>query len=524
MASRLFVHPARARRTASRRPDDDDDQRPGSAVPQHLAALSTTSTSTSIAVTTILPATLLQLPLLHLLLRLSPFGWYATLLKSLTHLTMANDLGRYSKRIVQYFWDPIPTNDDDAPIWCLGRRYDSKPSASQPPLEEPAQTTPSALSTSHGSTTSSRSVADDATSRNSSDEGVVVQSADTQDADAAGSWPPQFLDDFEARIWLTYRSNFAPIPKSQDPKAAASMSFSVRLKSQLTNQSGFSSDTGWGCMIRSGQSLLANALQVLKLGRDWRRGQASEDERPLLSLFADDPKAPFSIHKFVEHGAAACGKHPGEWFGPSATGRCIQALTDNYAEAGLRVYITGDGSDVYEDSLMRIAKDSNGVFQPTLVLVGIRLGIDRVTPVYWEALKASLQLSQSIGIAGGRPSASHYFVGTQESHFFYLDPHNTRPFLPLHSDVSKYTAEDIDSCHTRRLRRLHVKEMDPSMLIAFLIRDESDWSSWRSAVTEVHGKPVIHVADSEPVIHGGQEREGAIDEVEAFDDEDGGLQ
>lgn len=49
---------------------------------------------------------------------------------------------------------------------------------------------------------------------------------------------------------------------------------------------------------------------------------------------------------------------------------------------------------------MKVAKDANNTFHPTLVLVGIRLGIDRVTPVYWEALKASLQLSQSIGIAG----------------------------------------------------------------------------------------------------------------------------
>lgn len=48
------------------------------------------------------------------------------------------------------------------------------------------------------------------------------------------------------------------------------------------------------------------------------------EERHLLSLFADSPKAPFSIHKFVEHGASACDKHPGEWFGPSATARSIQ--------------------------------------------------------------------------------------------------------------------------------------------------------------------------------------------------------
>lgn len=42
----------------------------------------------------------------------------------------------------------------------------------------------------------------------------------------------------------------------------------------------------------------------------------------------------------------------------------------------------------------------DGVFKPTLILVGIRLGIERVTPVYWEALKACVQMPQSVGIAG----------------------------------------------------------------------------------------------------------------------------
>ena len=150
--------------------------------------------------------------------------------------------------------------------------------------------------------------------------------------------------------------------------------------------------------------------------QDWRRGENSKEETRLLSLFADDPRAPFSIHKFVEHGAAACGKHPGEWFGPSATANCIQyvvsfllgcyetdiyrSLSEQYPACGLKVYVTSDGADVYEDVLLRLAKPENNVFHPVLILVGIRLGIERVTPAYWEGLQRSLQLSQSMGIAG----------------------------------------------------------------------------------------------------------------------------
>lgn len=48
---------------------------------------------------------------------------------------------------------------------------------------------------------------------------------------------------------------------------------------------------------------------------------------------------------------------------------------------------------------MKVAR-SNGKFNPTLILVGTRLGLDKITPVYWEPLKSTLQMQQSIGIAG----------------------------------------------------------------------------------------------------------------------------
>ena len=76
-----------------------------------------------------------------------------------------------------------------------------------------------------------------------------------------------------------------------------------------------------------------------------------------------------------------------------------RALSERYPACGLRIYVTGDGADVYQDTLFRLAK-SQGTFQPVLILVGIRLGIDRVTPAYWSGLQMALQLPQSMGIAG----------------------------------------------------------------------------------------------------------------------------
>ncbi|KAL8640192.1 MAG: hypothetical protein Q9228_002858 [Teloschistes exilis] len=373
------------------------------------------------------------------------------------------------KRIVQYFWDPELKNDDplQGPIWCLGRRYDSeishKPTTLRAQEQDACRPRSAKQETTAGQHQSfQQSVA------NGEDKTLGIP--DGRAAEDRG-WPPSFLDDFESRIWFTYRSGFPTIRRSDD-----------------TN---------------------------------WKRGTKDREERELLAVFADSPDAPFSIHRFVEHGASACGKYPGEWFGPSATAMCIQALVHNHKPSSLKVYINGDGADVYEDKFLYLATAEGKGFNPTLILVGIRLGIDRVTPVYWEALKASLQLSQSIGIAGGRPSSSHYFVGFQGDSFFFLDPHQTRPSVPPRDNVTEYTKEDIDSYHTRRLRRLAIQDMDPSMLIGFLIRDEEDWYKWRKSVTEVQGKPVIHVADKEPLIHvRDAECQSAMDDVETFDDED----
>lgn len=76
-----------------------------------------------------------------------------------------------------------------------------------------------------------------------------------------------------------------------------------------------------------------------------------------------------------------------------------RALVNRQA-SDMKVYSTGDGPDVYEDTFMKTATAGDGLFKPTLILIGTRLGIDKITPVYWEALISALQMPQSVGIAG----------------------------------------------------------------------------------------------------------------------------
>lgn len=173
----------------------------------------------------------------------------------------AVDFTRHTRKFVQLFWDPEPTNDTSTktPIWLLGKQY----KVPDKELGSPS------VASSWQDLRDSASEAPQATNPDTPPDSNPgsVDSAVESVVDENRGWPPAFLDDFESKIWLTYRSNFPLIEKSEDPKATASMSFAVRMRSQLMEPTGFTSDTGWGCMIRSGQSLLANALVMLRMGR-----------------------------------------------------------------------------------------------------------------------------------------------------------------------------------------------------------------------------------------------------------------
>lgn len=118
----------------------------------------------------------------------------------------------------------------------------------------------------------------------------------------------------------------------------------------------------------------------------------------------------------------------------------------------------------------------------------------------------------------GRPSTSHYFLGVQDSHLFFLDPHTTRPTTAYHPD-QLYTQEELDSYYTTRLRRIHIKDMDPSMLIGFLIKNEDDWLDLKKRIQTSTGKPIVHISPSQQTNEGGP-REEAWREVESLSSED----
>ncbi|KAF9179441.1 Cysteine protease atg4 [Haplosporangium sp. Z 767] len=271
-------------------------------------------------------------------------------------------------------------------------------------------------------------------------------------------------------IWCTYRHSYSPIRPSN-----------------------FTTDVGWGCMLRSGQGLLANALAIQFLGRGWNKpvpGDATWDIYVrILSWFLDDmnAKSPFSVHRIALLGKQL-GKNIGEWFGPSTTSQVTKALVHNFPESGLSVYVTTDGV-VYKDQVEEVATLKNkGSFGHLLILVTIRLGIDKLNPIYNDAIKATFEFPQSLGIAGGRPSSSYYFVGYQGNDLFYLDPHHSRCIVET-KDLNEYTAEDLATYHCETIRKIDINAIDPSMLLAFYCRDRAEFDAFCERVKALNARP-----------------------------------
>ena len=93
------------------------------------------------------------------------------------------------------------------------------------------------------------------------------------------------------------------------------------------------------------------------------------------------------------------GKDVGQWFGPSTAAGAIKTLVLAFPECGLgvavatdsalyqsEVYTASHGGPAHARSPRKLVKTTWGD-RPVLLLLGVRLGIDRVNPIYYDTIK-----------------------------------------------------------------------------------------------------------------------------------------
>ncbi|KAA6383010.1 MAG: hypothetical protein EZS28_021463 [Streblomastix strix] len=115
-----------------------------------------------------------------------------------------------------------------------------------------------------------------------------------------------FIDVNRTYVWASYRKGFPSFEGRQ-----------------------LQSDRGWGCVVRSMQMMLAEALK-----RHFRLVEEQSEKQDSSALFRyniiknifDNEQSPFSLHNICKQ-ASITGNKIGVWFSPSEAGIAIENLT-----------------------------------------------------------------------------------------------------------------------------------------------------------------------------------------------------
>lgn len=310
-----------------------------------------------------------------------------------------------------------------------------------------------------------------------------------------------FRRSFSSLLWFTYRRGFLPLSGCS-----------------------LSTDSGWGCMLRTGQMLLAQGLLLHLMPPDWSwtpnlhsvkddmdlqdsHTSASSDprqrssklgrqlslgsllDRPMegthrrvVSWFADHPSAPFGIHKLVDLGKSS-GKRAGDWYGPSIVAHMLRKAVNKSPDLPrLSVYVAQDCT-VYKEDVSSLCEwsdsDSATFWTSVIILVPVRLGGQELNPNYIPCVKKLLGLDYCIGIIGGKPKHSLFFVGYQDNNLMYLDPHYCQPTV----NVRKGNFP-LESFHCKHPKKMPFSRMDPSCTLGFYAKNSEDFETLSAVVTE----------------------------------------
>lgn len=144
------------------------------------------------------------------------------------------------------------------------------------------------------------------------------------------------------------------------------------------------------------------------------------------------------------------------------------------------IYISTDGV-VYKDSLFKPPHRAQ------IILVPLRLGVHAFNRAYVPALQMLFSIPQFLGIIGGRPSASYFFIGHHDETLFYLDPHTNQAcpnFYPEDpNDLTKASpASLLASFVPPDIGRMSVSQIDPSLTLGFYCHDQTDFANLEESI------------------------------------------
>ncbi|XP_027225612.1 cysteine protease ATG4B isoform X1 [Penaeus vannamei] len=286
--------------------------------------------------------------------------------------------------------------------------------------------------------------------------------------------------DVQSRLWMTYRRNFAQI-----------------------GDSNFTSDKGWGCMLRCGQMVLAEALIRRHLGRDWTWESSTSDETYLriLSLFEDHKCATFSLHIMSQLGVDE-GKQIGEWYGPNTVAQVIRKLVIFDEWNNFSVNVALDNIVIMDEIKCSCQVEGERGWRPLLLFIPLRLGLSEMNPVYYSGIKKCFKMPQSLGLIGGKPNHASYFIGFVGDEVVYLDPHTTQEAGSVAKKATETEVETDKSYHCMYAQRMPFEHLDPSLALCFYCGTEKEYDDlcnrMRQELIDAEKTPLFELVPTRP--------------------------
>ncbi|RNF05054.1 AUT2/APG4/ATG4 cysteine peptidase [Trypanosoma rangeli] len=316
------------------------------------------------------------------------------------------------------------------------------------------------------------------------------------------------MDDVETYIIGSGMYSGSETTKWADKATAALLYFSHRNRI-VPLMNGSTTDLFWGCMIRTGQMMLAHVLMRYFTGGGPRIGDEKLQELRAKAqvLFCDVPSAPFSIHAITAEGERH-GVKCGEWFGPTPIANTLSALSASYLAAGGEgpVVLSFPDRQIFGEQVKELLRESKHV----VLLIPVMLGPHVISKKYARFMERCLEMESSVGILGGKSRSAYFLFGHQGDSVFYLDPH----YLQI-----AFTLPDRPGELTCARRALPATSYDTSMTLGFYVSSLASFAIFEEDLAKINAGltfPLISISAGRPVEEGKVDADAKLNLNESF--------
>jgi len=274
------------------------------------------------------------------------------------------------------------------------------------------------------------------------------------------------------------------------------------------NQKKYTSDSGWGCMIRCGQMIMSRALFKyfkLKYSKKYyiRLFKSIQyfleipfdikdlplNLKPMINKFnkSNNNKIlkiypPFGIKSICKIGEYY-DKTAGKWFSDVNVVNIFKSISEYFELFDDLKILNYQNSINIKDVLNNCFEEtkktnSNEIFEfdkknyelkkVGVIFVSCRIGLNTIIKEYYNYIKKIFSSKNCLGIIGGRLNLAYYFIGynDEKNELLYLDPHTTNKVVDI-VDVKHFIKNYI----IKEIHSLKIEKLVTAFTVGFIFRN-----------------------------------------------------